>query len=177
MPDVKWYIINVYSGSEDKVARSIVELAEKKGVSDKFEEILVPKEEVFEIKGGERVSVDRKYFPGYVFVKMSLSNDTWHLVRSIPRVSGVLGGGGKPSPVPEAEIERILAKAKESGGAPRTDVVFCVGDQVRVSDGPFASFCGFIEGIEEDKQRLKVSVMVFGRPTPIALDYDQVEKQ
>lgn len=174
---MKWYIVNVYSGSENRVARSILELAEKNGCSDKFEEVLVPKEEVVEIKNGQKINVDRKYFPGYVLVNMEMTDSTWHLVRNISRVSGFLGIGGKPTPVSQTEVNRILEQAKESIENPRNEVVFNVGDQVRVSDGPFASFSGFVEEIEEDKQRLKVSVMVFGRPTPVTLDYGQVEKQ
>ncbi len=172
----RWYIVHVYSGSENRVAQLIREQSIKRGLEDKFEEILIPTEEVVEIKGGSRTNVDRKYFPGYVLVKMILSDETWHVVRNIPRVSGFLGMKGKPTPVTEAEIKRIMDQVKESVDSPRTDVNFEIGDQVRVCDGPFASFSGFVEEIEDDKQKLKVSVMIFGRATPVSLDYVQVEK-
>ena len=172
----KWYIVHVYSGSENRVSQLIREHAAKRGLEDKFEDILVPTEEVVEIKGGEKVNVNKKYFPGYVLVKMVLSDETWHVVRNIPRVSGFLGVKGKPTPVTEAEVTRIMDRVKESVETPRNTVTFDVGDQVRVCDGPFASFSGYVEEVEEDKQRLKVSVMIFGRPTPITLEYVQVER-
>lgn len=172
----RWYIVHSYSGSESKVAQLIKEQSVKRGLEDNFEEVIVPTEEVVEIKNGAKSNVDRKYLPGYILVKMVMSDEAWHLVRSIPRVSGFLGVKGKPSPVSEAEVKRILDQVKESAENPRSDLTFEIGDQVRVSDGPFASFSGYVEEIEEDKQRLKVSVMVFGRPTPITLEYVQVEK-
>lgn len=172
----RWYIVHVYSGSENRVAQLINENAEKKGLSDLFEEVLVPTEEVVEIKGGERVNVDKKYFPGYVLVKMILNDDSWHLVRTIPRVSGFLGSKGKPAPISEAEVKRIRDQLKASAEAPRNSVTYEIGDQVRIIDGAFASFSGFVEEIEDDKQKLKVSVMIFGRATPVALEYTQVEK-
>lgn len=172
----KWYIVHTYSGSENRVAQLIREQSEKKGLAEKFEDIIVPTEETVEIKNGERVQVDKKYLPGYVLVKMVLSDETWHLVRGVPRVSGFLGVKGKPVPVSESEVARILEQVKESVDNPKSSIFFEIGDQVRVSEGPFASFSGFVEEIDEEKQRIKVSVMVFGRPTPITLDYVQVEK-
>ncbi len=172
----RWYIVHVYSGSENRVAQLIRENADKKGMSAEFEEILVPTEEVIEIKAGERVNVDKKYFPGYVLVKMVLTDETWHLVRTVPRVSGFLGTKGKPSPVSEAEVKRIIDQVKASAETPRNSVSYEIGDQVRIVDGPFASFTGFVEEIEDDKQKLKVSVMIFGRATPVALEYTQIEK-
>lgn len=172
----KWFIVHAYAGSEHKVVQLINEQAEKVGLGHKFEEIIVPIEAVVEFKNGERQSVDRKYLPGYILIKMIMDDETWHLVRNIPRVSGFLGEKGKPTPVPEAEVKRVIDQIRESTESPKLDVSFEIGDQVMVNDGPFASFSGFVEEIEEDKQRLKVSVMVFGRPTPIALDYTQVEK-
>lgn len=172
----RWYIVHAYAGSEARVAQLIREQSVKKDLEESFEEIVVPVEEVVEIKNGAKVNVDKKYLPGYVLVKMIMNDETWHLVRGIPRVSGFLGVKGKPSPVSEVEVKRILDQVKESVRNPRSDLTFDVGDQVRVSDGPFASFSGFVEEVEEDKQRLKVSVMVFGRPTPITLEYVQVEK-
>ncbi len=174
--EAKWYIVHAYSGSETRVAQLIKEQSEKKELDAYFEDIIVPTEEVLEIKNGEKVNVDKKYLPGYVLVKMVMNDETWHLVRNIPRVSGFLGTKGKPTPVSDAEVKRILDQVKESMENPRSDLVFEVGDHVRVNDGPFASFSGFVEEVEEDKQRLKVSVMVFGRPTPITLEYVQVEK-
>ncbi len=172
----RWYIVHVYSGSENRVAQVIREQSAKKGLEDKFEEILIPTEEVVEIKGGSKVSVNKKYFPGYVLVKMVLEDEAWHLVRSIPRVSGFLGTKGKPCPVSEVEVKRIMDQVKASAESPRSSVSYEVGDQIRVTDGPFASFSGFVEEIEDDKQRLKVSVMIFGRATPITLESSQVEK-
>ena len=172
----RWYIVHVYSGSENRVAQLIRENADKKGMAAEFEEILVPTEEVIEIKAGERVNVDKKYFPGYVLVKMVLTDETWHLVRTVPRVSGFLGTKGKPSPVSEAEVKRIIDQVKASAETPRSSVSYEIGDQVRIVDGPFASFTGFVEEIEDDKQKLKVSVMIFGRATPVALEYTQIEK-
>lgn len=172
----RWYIVHVYSGSENRVAQLIMETAEKKGLRHCFEEILIPTEEVVEFKGGERVNVDKKYFPGYILVKMLMSNESWHLVRSVPRVSSFLGSKGKPSPVSQTEVDRIMAQVKESAETPRSSVSYDIGDQVRIMDGPFASFTGVVEEIEDDKQKLKVSVMIFGRATPVALDFAQVEK-
>lgn len=172
----RWYIIHVYSGSENRVAQLIKEQSVKKGLEDRFEEILIPTEEVVEIKNGNKVNVDKKYFPGYVLVKMVLDDEAWHLVRGIPRVSGFLGTKGKPSPVTESEVRRILKQVEEAVASPRNAITYDIGDQVRVTDGPFISFSGFVEEIEEEKQKLKVSVMVFGRATPITLEYSQVEK-
>ncbi|MDR3224434.1 MAG: transcription termination/antitermination protein NusG [Holosporales bacterium] len=172
----RWYIVQVYSGSEGRVMQLITEAAGKKGVGDYFKEVFIPKEEVIEIRGGEKVNVDKKYFPGYILVKMILNDETWHLVQSIPKVSGFLGGKGNPSPISEAEVDRIKNQVKESNEAPRSNVTYDIGDQVRVTEGPFASFAGFVEEIEEDRQKLKVSVMIFGRATPVSLEYTQVEK-
>ncbi|MDR1488172.1 MAG: transcription termination/antitermination protein NusG [Holosporales bacterium] len=172
----KWYIIHTYSGSEDRIASLILEVAAKKGLDHMFEDIIVPTEEVSEIKNGERVNVTKKYLPGYVLVKMYLNDDSWHIIKNIPRVSGFLGVKGKPIPVSDSEVERIVAQINETVQNPRHEVVFDIGDLVKITDGPFASFSGTIEEIEEDKQKLKVSVMVFGRPTPITLDYSQVER-
>lgn len=172
----RWYIVHVYSGSENRVAQLIKESAAKKGMEDKFEEILIPTEEVFELKAGERVNVDKKYFPGYVLVKMIMSDETWHIVRAVPRVSGFLGTKAGPTPVSETEVKRILEQVKESVASPRNAVSYEIGDQVRVIEGPFASFTGFVEDIEDDKRRVKVAVMIFGRATPVALEYTQIER-
>jgi len=173
----KWYVVNVYSGFEKKVVQTIREQAEKKGLTDSFEEILVPSEEVLEVRRGAKVNVEKNYFPGYVLVKMDLTDETWHFVKDIPRVSGFLGAKGKPCPISEAEVSRILKQVQDSIEKPRHSVLFEVGEQVRVSDGPFTSFSGLVEEIEVEKGRLKVSVMIFGRPTPVELEFSQVEKQ
>jgi transcriptional antiterminator NusG len=172
----RWYVIHTYSGSENRVAQLIKEQAVKQGLEDCFEEIVIPTEEVLEIKNGEKINSSKKYLPGYILIKMVMNDETWHLTKNIPRVSGFLGIKGQPSPVSEAEVKRILKQAMESVDNPREDMVLEIGDQVKVNDGPFASFSGFVEEIEEDKKRIKVSVMVFGRPTPITLEYVQVEK-
>ena len=172
----RWYVVNVYSGFEKKVAQTIKEQVEKSGLQDLFGEILVASEEVIEIRRGSKVVVEKNYFPGYVIVKMELTDESWHLVRNVPKVSGFLGGKGKPSPISEAEVSRIMRQVQESIERPRHLVEFEVGEQVRVSDGPFATFNGVVEDVDNEKTRLKVSVMIFGRPTPVQLEFNQVEK-
>lgn len=171
-----WYVINVYSGYEKKVAEYIQEQAAKKGFSQQIETILVPTEEVVEVKKGEKVTSERQFFPGYVLIKMQLTDDLWHLVRHTPKVSGFLGGKGKPTPVSQGEVNRILTQVEEGAQRPKSTVTFEVGEQVRVSDGPFTSFNGLVEEVDEEKQRVKVAVSIFGRSTPIDLDFVQVEK-
>lgn len=173
----KWYVVNVYSGFEKKVVQAILEQAEKKGLRDNFEDILVPSEEVIEIKRGVKVNTEKNYLPGYVLIKMVLNDETWHLVCSVAKVSSFLGQRGKPAPISQVEVNRIIKQAKESTEKPRHTVSFEVGEQVRVNDGPFTSFSGMVEGVDSEKGRLKVSVMIFGRPTPVELEFGQVEKQ
>lgn len=173
----RWYVLHVYSGFETKVAEAIQEKARKQGLDDHVEEILVPTEEVVEVKRGQRVNSERKFFPGYVLAKLDLDDDVWHLIKNTPKVSGFLGAGGnKPVPISEAEAQRILQQVQEGIERPRPSVVYDIGEEVKVIDGPFASFNGVVEEIDEEKARLKVSVSIFGRSTPVELEYGQVEK-
>ena len=172
----RWYVIHVYSGFKKKVAASIREQAEQKGLAESFEEILVPTEEVVEVKRGSKVSSERKFFPGYVLIKMDLSDETWHLVKNTAKVTGFLGGRGRPSPISDAEATRIMRQVQEGIERPKPSVTFEVGEQVRVCDGPFTSFNGLVEEVDEEKARIKVAVSIFGRATPVELEYSQVEK-
>ncbi len=172
----RWYVLHVYSGFEKKVAQSIREQSEKKGLEDAFEEVLVPTEEVVEMRRGSKVQSERKFFPGYVLLKMDLNDETWHLVKDTPKVTGFLGSRGKPTPITQSEAERIMHQVKEGIERPKPAVIFEIGDQVRVSDGPFTSFNGLVEEVDEEKARLKVAVSIFGRSTPVELEYAQVEK-
>ena len=172
----RWYIIHVYSGFERKVEQSIREQAQIKVLAERFEEVLVPSEEVVEMRRGQKVTSDRKFFPGYVLVKMDLDDESWHLVKNTPKVTGFLGGGGRPVPITEAEAERILHQVREGVERPKPSITFEVGETVRVSDGPFTSFNGLVEEVDEDRARLKVAVSIFGRATPVELEYTQVEK-
>jgi transcriptional antiterminator NusG len=172
----RWYVVHAYSGFEKKVAQSIKEQAEAKGLSDLITEVLVPTEEVVQMRRGAKVSAESKLFPGYVLVKMELNDDTWHLVQNTPKVTNFLGAHGKPLPISDREAEQILKQVKEGVERPKSAIVFEVGEQVRVSDGPFESFNGVVEEVDSERNRLKVSVSIFGRPTPVELEFGQVEK-
>jgi len=171
-----WYIVHAYSGFESKVAQSIREQAVAKGMQDLFEEVLVPMEEVIEMRRGRKVSSERKFFPGYVLAKMEMTDDSYHLVKNVPKVTGFLGSGNKPSPITDAEAARILDQVKEGVERPRPLISFEIGEQVRVCDGPFTSFNGLVEDVDEERSKLKISVSIFGRATPVELEYGQVEK-
>ncbi|WP_068314133.1 transcription termination/antitermination protein NusG [Polycladidibacter hongkongensis] len=173
----RWYIVQAYSNFEKKVAESIKERAEQHGLEGSFEDVLVPTEKVVEVRRGRKVESERKFFPGYVLVKMEMNENTYHLINGTPKVSGFLGNDKKPMPISEAEAYRILNQVEDGVEAPRPSVEFEVGEQVKVSDGPFASFSGFVEEVDEERARLKVTVSIFGRETPVELEYGQVEKQ
>lgn len=171
----RWYVIHVYSGFEKQVSESIREQVAKKGWEDRIEEVLVPMENVVDVRKGAKVQVKRKFFPGYVLVKMEMDDETWHMINNTPKVSRFLGGK-KPSPITEKEAQQILQQMEEGVASPKSTISFEVGEQVRVSDGPFASFVGTIEEVDAEKSRLKVLVSIFGRATPVELEFTQVEK-
>ena len=171
----KWYVVHVYSGFEKKVSEFIGEQVEKRGLKDKIEQVLIPMENVISVKNGAKVESERKFFPGYILIKMEMTDETWHLVNSTPKTTGFLGGK-KPVPITEAEAKRILQQVQEGVEKPKSMLTFEIGEQVRVNDGPFATFVGTIEEIDAEKERLKVLVSIFGRPTPVDLDFLQVKK-
>lgn len=172
----RWYVVHVFSGFEKKVAQAIKERAQQHGMAPMIEDVMVPTDSVVEMRKNKKVNAERKFFPGYVLVKMDMTNDCWHLVRNTPKVTGFLGAKDKPQPISEREAERLINQVKEGIEKPKPAILFEVGEQVRVSDGPFTSFNGVVEEIDEEKSRLKVSVSIFGRPTPVELEYTQVEK-
>ena len=172
----KWYVLHVYSGFENKVAQSIREQAVQHGMPDKIQEVLVPMEEVVEVRRGAKVNAERKFFPGYVLIKMDLTDEVYHLIKNTPKVTGFLGSDKKPMPISDAEADRILHQVQEGIERPKPAVSFEVGEQVRVSDGPFASFNGVVEEVDEARSRVKVAVSIFGRATPVELEFGQVEK-
>ena len=172
----RWYIVHAYSNFEKKVADSIKEQSVAKGLGELFEAVLVPTEEVVEIGRGRKFKSERRFFPGYVLVKMELTDQAYHLIKNTPKVTGFLGSDNKPIPITDAEAARILNQVQEGIERPKTSISFEIGEQVRVADGPFASFNGLVEEVDEQRERLKVAVSIFGRPTPVELEYGQVEK-
>lgn len=173
----KWYVVHVYSGMEKSVHKALLERIERAGLQTSFGKILVPSEEVIEMKGGQRSISERRIFPGYVLVEMDLSDETWHLVKSTPRVTGFLGSSAnRPTPISEKEVEKILSQIEEGVEKPRPKILFEVGEMVRVKEGPFADFNGNVEEVNYEKSKVRVSVAIFGRSTPVELDFNQVEK-
>lgn len=172
----KWYIVHAYSNFENKVADAIKQTASEKGMSELFDEVFVPTEEVTEVRRGRKINTERRYLPGYVLVKMVLNDQTYHLIKDTPKVTGFLGSGNKPMPVSQREVDRIRGVVTDSIERPRSTITFEIGENVRVTDGPFASFSGVVEDVDEDQQRVKVAVSIFGRATPVELEFAQVEK-
>lgn len=176
-PDLRWYIVHAYSGMEKAVERNIAERITRAGMQDKFGRVLVPTEEVVEMKGGQKSVSERKFFPGYVLVQMDMTDESWHLVKSTPKVTGFVGGTAqRPTPIPEKEVQSIMRQIQEGVEKPRPKVSFEVGEAVRVTEGPFNDFHGNVEEVNYDKNKLRVSVLIFGRSTPVELDFGQVEK-
>ena len=172
----RWYVVHVYSGFEKKIAQQVKEQAAQKGLADMVDEVLVPAEDVVEIRRGQKINAERKFFPGYVLVKMEMTDQTWHLIKDTPKVTGFLGTKTRPSPISDAEADRILKQSAEGVERARPAILFEIGEQIRVADGPFPSFTGTVEEVDEEKGRVKVSVSIFGRSTPVELEYSQVEK-
>lgn len=175
-PNHKWYIVHAYSNFEKKVKENILDQARNQGLADRFSEVLVPTEDVIEIRRGRKVNTERKFFPGYVLVKMDLTDEVFHLIKNTPKVTGFLGADKKPMPIPDHEAERIKGQVQDGVEHPKPSISFEIGETVRVSDGPFASFNGVVEEVDESRSRLKVAVSIFGRATPVELEYGQVEK-
>ena len=174
---LRWYVVHAYSGFENSVKRSLEERVERYGMQDKFGEILVPTEEVVEMREGQKRSTSRKFFPGYVLVQMDMDDDTWHLVKDVPKVMGFIGGtSDRPAPITEREAQQILDRVQEGVEKPRPKVLFEPGEMVRIIEGPFNDFNGVVEEVDYEKSRLRVSVLIFGRSTPVDLEFSQVEK-
>jgi transcriptional antiterminator NusG len=172
----RWYIVHAYSNFEKKVSESLREQAQSRGLTDVIEDVLVPTEKVVEVRRGRKIDTDRKFFPGYVLVKCEMTDEVYHLIKNTPKVTGFLGDGKKPSPIPDAEAQRILQQVQEGIERPKPSITFEIGEQVRVADGPFASFNGTVEEVDDGRSRLKVAVSIFGRATPVELEFTQVEQ-
>jgi len=172
----RWYVVNTHSGFEKKVAQAITEQSQRKGLAEYFSQVLVPMEEVIEVRRGKKVNSERKFFPGYILINMDMTDESWHLVKDTPKVTGFLGSSGKPSPISKEEAQAILSQVQEGVDKPKRSVIFEIGETVRVADGPFASFNGVVEDIDEEKERLKIAVSIFGRSTLVELGYGQVDK-
>ena len=176
-PDLRWYVVHAYSGMEKAVERNIIERINRAGMQDKFGRILVPMEEVVEIKNGQKKTTERKFFPGYVLVEMVMDDDTWHLVKHTNKVTGFVGGAkNRPAPISEAEVKKIVSQMQEGTEKPRHKVEFVVGEFVRVKDGPFTDFNGSVEDVNYEKSKVRVAVTIFGRATPVELEFSQIEK-
>ncbi|PZO87252.1 MAG: transcription termination/antitermination protein NusG [Micavibrio aeruginosavorus] len=173
---MRWYVLHVYSGFENKVSEAIKDKADKKGLAEKVGDILIPKEEIIEVKRGQKVNTERKVFPGYVLARLDMNDDVWHMIKDTPKVTGFLGAGNKPVPISEKEAERLIKQLQEGVERPKSSISFEIGEEVKVSEGPFASMNGVVEEVDEVRSRLKVSVSIFGRATPVELEYGQVEK-
>ena len=174
---MRWYVVQAYSGFENTVLKSLLERIERSGMTDCFEEVLVPTEEIVEMKQGQKKRTERKFFPGYVLVKMDMNDDSWHLVKDVPKVLGFIGGtSDRPAPITDAEANSILQRVRESADKPKPKVLFEPGEMVRVTDGPFNDFNGVVEEVNYEKSRLRVAVLIFGRSTPVDLEFTQVEK-
>ena len=175
---MRWYVVHAYSGQENSIQAALIERIKRSGMADKFGDVLVPTEEVVEMKGGAKSLSERRFFPGYILVNMEMTDETWHLVKSTPKVTGFIGGtGNRPTPISQKEVDSILNQVKEGVEKPKPKVLFEVGENVRVKDGPFTDFNGNVEDVNYDKSKIRVSVLIFGRPTPVELDFGQVEKQ
>ncbi len=172
----QWYIVHTYSGHERKAMRSLLDRAKNMGMEDSFDEVLIPEETVVEMVKGERRTSKRKYFPGYILVRMELNDDTWHVVRGTPKITGFVGGDKKPPSISDEEVARMTEQIKEGASKPKPKILFDEGENVRVVDGPFANFSGYVDEVLVEKEKLRVMVHVFGRATPVVLDYTNVEK-